>query len=179
VSALEVRAENTLGIQRPDETIGVSWATLRAQLQGVEASRVRVRDLASRQEIASQVVGNDGDGTADELLIPAGFSPGEAKAFSIEAAAPSAAAKSRVFAMHDEPRDDIAWESDRIAFRMYGQGLKKTSSAMSSSGVDVWVKSVHALIVDKWYKKGHDAYHVDTGDGPDFYVVCDTLSTRG
>src|SRR6185503_19466678 len=77
------------------------------------------------------------------------------------------------------PRDDIAWESDRIAFRMYGEGLKKTPSAMSSSGVDIWVKSVHELIVDKWYKKGHDAYHVDTGEGADFFDVGQTLGAGG
>jgi len=84
-----------------------------------------------------------------------------------------------VFILHDEPRDDIAWESDRIAFRIYGEGLKKTSSAMSSSGIDVWVKSVHALVVKKWYDKGHDAYHIDTGEGADFFDVGETLGNGG
>ena len=176
---LDVRAENTLGIARADETVAVSWAAVRQALSTATPATVRVREMASRGEVASQVVDNDGDGQLDELIFQASFFPGESKAFVVEGAAPTTAAKSRVFAMHDEPRDDIAWESDRIAFRMYGEGLKKTSSAMSSSGVDVWVKSVHALIVDKWYKKGHDAYHVDTGEGADFFDVGETLGAGG
>jgi hypothetical protein len=27
----------------------------------------------------------------------------------------------------------------------------------------------HRLIVERWYKKGHDEYHVDRGEGADFY----------
>jgi pectinesterase len=50
---------------------------------------------------------------------------------------------------------------------------------MSSSGIDVWPKSVHALVVEKWYTKGHDAYHVDTGEGADFYDVGETLGNGG
>lgn len=36
---------------------------------------------------------------------------------------------------------------------------------MSSSGIDVWNKKTRALIVEKWYAKGHDSYHVDTTSG--------------
>ncbi len=80
---------------------------------------------------------------------------------------------------HDDPRDDMAWESDRLAWRIYGQGLKKTSSAMSSSGVDIWVKKTRDLVVEKWYAKGHDEYHIDTGEGADFYDVGETLGAGG
>ena len=86
---------------------------------------------------------------------------------------------SRAFSRHDDPRDDMAWESDRVAWRIYGEGLKKTSSAMSSSGIDIWVKRTRELIVEKWYGKGHDSYHVDTGEGADFYDVGETLGAGG
>jgi uncharacterized protein DUF4861 len=177
-ASLAVRAENTLAIARGDETIAIAWPAIRQQLPSARAGNVRVVDGAGK-EVVSQLVDDDGDGTPDALIFQGTFAPGETKAFAIEAAAPAAAPTSRTFALHDEPRDDIAWESDRIAFRMYGQGLKKTSSAMSSNGVDVWVKSVHELVVDKWYKKGHDAYHVDTGEGADFYDVGETLGAGG
>ena len=62
----------------------------------------------------------------------------------------------KVSVRHELERDDMAWESDRVALRIYGAGLKKTSSAMSSNGIDVWNKT-RALIVVKWYAKGHDA----------------------
>jgi pectinesterase len=87
-------------------------------------------------------------------------------------------AKTRVFAMHTDPRDDVAWESDRIAYRIYGQGLWKVDSLLSS-GLDVWVKRVRDPIVDKWYKKGHDEYHHDTGEGADFFDVGQSLGAGG
>jgi pectinesterase len=127
----------------------------------------------------SQVIDNNADGKPDELLFLANFWPREKKTFQITGEAPTQKAESRVFIRHDEPRDDIAWESDRIAFRIYGEGLKKTSSAMSSNGIDVWPKSVHRLVVEKWYTKGHDAYHIDTGEGADFFDVGETLGAGG
>lgn len=173
-----VRAENSLPMERRDETIELSWSTLRQQLPTLRPDLVRVVDFTGR-EIVSQVVDEDGDGTPDDLVFQTSFWPAESKSFVVVAEPGTLKSAPRVFVYHDEPRDDIAWESDRIAFRIYGEGLKKTSSAMSSNGIDVWVKSVHALIVDKWYKKGHDAYHVDTGEGADFYDVGETLGNGG
>ena len=72
----------------------------------------------------------------------------------------------------------MAWESDRAAFRIYGEGLKKTPQAMSSSGIDVWSKRTRALIVDRWYTK-KESYHIDTGEGADFYDVGETLGNGG
>jgi pectinesterase len=112
-------------------------------------------------------------------LFLADFWPGERKIFEVTARAPARKPEARVFIRHDDPRDDIAWESDRIAFRIYGEGLKKTSSAMSSNGIDVWPKSVHRLVVEKWYTKGHDEYHIDTGEGADFFDVGETLGAGG
>ncbi len=74
-STFMVRAENPLALARPSETIGVPWATVRAQLANVQPGRVRVIDMASGSEIASQVVDNDGDGKMDELIFQADFAP--------------------------------------------------------------------------------------------------------
>ena len=175
---LTVRAENALGAARNDETVAVPWSTVQRALPDAATGRVRVTD-ANGAEVLSQVVDNNGDGTMDELIFIADFRPMERLTFTIAAAAPNAKATPRAYVYHDDPRDDVAWESDRIAFRIYGEGLKKTSSAMSSSGIDVWPKRPHKLIVDAWYKKGHDAYHIDTGDGADFYDVGETLGTGG
>lgn len=174
---LTVRTRNPLGLVRRDETIELAWSTVRRHLPGVTGERVRVVDDAGR-EVVSQVVDADGDRRPDLLLFQADFWPGESRTFAVEPTA-AAPAEPRVFVRHDEPRDDVAWESDRIAFRIYGEGLKRTPSAMSSSGIDVWPKSVHSLVVEKWYGKGHDSYHIDTGEGADFYDVGETLGTGG
>ncbi len=177
-TTLSVRTENTLGIDRRDETISLAWATVRQRLAAAAPARVRVLDAAAR-EIPSQVVDDDGDGQPDALLFQATYRPNEALDFTVEPTAPTVPYAPRAFTRHDDPRDDVAWESDRIAWRVYGEGLKKTSSAMSSSGIDVWAKRTRSLIVEKWYTSGHDAYHVDTGEGADFYDVGQTLGAGG
>jgi len=55
----------------------------------------------------------------------------------------------------------MAWESDRIAHRMYHQDLIPGEGTVSS-GVDVWIKSTRALVINKWYKNGD--YHNDHGE---------------
>jgi pectinesterase len=71
-------------------------------------------------------------------------------------------------------RTDVAWESDRMAWRTYGQLLWQLEN-LHSSGVDVWVKRTRELVLDKWYAGGHDFYHLDRGEGADFYKVGPTL----
>lgn len=66
-----------------------------------------------------------------------------------------------------ERSEDIAWENDRIAFRVYARTVKDKVG----SGVDIWTKSVAHSIIDNWYAlnaQGLD-YHVDRGEGYDFY----------
>jgi pectinesterase len=173
-----VQAENGLAIARPDEVLSLPWSTVTARVAGAAAGNVRVRDMGSGKEVVSQVLDADGNGTPDSLLVLADFRAKEVRRFLVEAAAPAKFAP-RTSVRHDVERDDMAWESDKLAWRIYGQGLKKTSSAMSSSGVDIWVKKTRDMIVEKWYTKGHDAYHVDDGEGADFYDVGETLGAGG
>lgn len=177
-SRVVVTASNALAMDRNDETISVPWSRVASGLPLARIDRVRVLDDRQAQAV-SQVVDNDGDGKPDELLFLANLRAMETRVFHIEAAAPSGKSDARVFIRHDKPRDDMAWESDRVAFRIYGEGLKKTPSAMSSNGIDVWQKRVRALVVEKWYTKGHDAYHIDTGEGADFFDVGETLGVGG
>lgn len=99
---------------------------------------------------------------------------------------------------YPERVDDIAWENDRIAFRTYGPALQ--ASGEKAYGYDVWVKSVSHPVVKARYAKELDktvraeiaelrqtdpqaaderarsiSYHIDHGDGMDFYAVGPTL----
>jgi len=180
-AALTIRAENPLQVARPDEVVSVSWSTVRRSLPAATAERVRVVDAASGAERLSQVMDLDANGQPEELIFLADFWPGETKEYRVEAAAPASKPKPRVLVMHDAHRDDVAWESDRIAYRIYGQGLWKASEfqPLVSSGIDVWPKRVRDLIVERWYKKGHDEYHIDKGEGADFYTVGPALGAGG
>jgi hypothetical protein len=64
--------------------------------------------------------------------------------------------------------DDLAWENERIAFRVFGPGSEKLG-VKTGSGVDVWAKSTSNLILDRWYAAGN--YKEDHGEGLDFYGV--------
>jgi len=68
-------------------------------------------------------------------------------------------------------KDDIAWENDKVAFRVYGPDLK---SSTENSGIDVWKKRVETPVIKKWYDKDYyktGSYHQDTGEGYDVYKV--------
>jgi len=67
--------------------------------------------------------------------------------------------------------DDVAWENDKVAFRVYGPALKDSAE---DSGIDIWQKRVDYPIIPKWYGmefSGQGSYHKDTGEGYDAYKV--------
>lgn len=109
----------------------------------------------------------------DTLLFQADFSPNQSRRFLLFPASslpPQAAPDVKVHARHVPERfDDFAWESDRIAHRLYGPAILKAPNEHVSSGIDVWVKRVRTPIVDLWYKRGE--YHTDHGEGLDNYDV--------
>lgn len=94
-------------------------------------------------------------------------------------------------------KDDIAWENDKIIFRMYGPALQR--SGERSFGTDVWVKNTPELVMDSRYwidyrgnqlegelrkagkrkeeKQVDDitSFHIDHGNGMDSYAVGPTL----
>ena len=178
--AVTVTVENPTDVARPDEVVEVAWADLEAALPGLRADAVRSVDAAGT-ELVSQPLDLDQDGTPEALLVLTSLWPHETQAFRVEAAAPAEPYVPRVHAMHDAYRDDMAWESDRVAWRTYGKGLWDADEfePLVSSGVDVWLKRTRSLVTEAWYEKGHDAYHVDTGEGADFYSVGPTLGAGG
>jgi hypothetical protein len=69
-----------------------------------------------------------------------------------------------------ERDDDIAWENDCIAFRIYGPELE-TAAPPFSSGIDVWAKKKRVPIINDWYAGGEHYAHADHGNGLDCYKV--------
>ena len=76
-----------------------------------------------------------------------------------------------------EANQNICWENDRIAYRLYGSPAKDRVS----SGLDIWTKSVSYPIIDKWYKLNGEGkeYHEDRGEGCDFFHVGFTRGNGG
>ena len=68
-----------------------------------------------------------------------------------------------------ERSGDIAWENDLVAFRIYSRDVR----TKVGSGIDFWAKSVDYPVIEKWYALNDQGleYHVDRGEGYDFYAV--------
>ena len=64
--------------------------------------------------------------------------------------------------------DDLLWENDRVAHRIYGPALEAREPP-SGSGVDVWAKRVRYPFMDRQLRFPN--YHTDRGEGLDFYDV--------
>lgn len=78
-----------------------------------------------------------------------------------------------------ERKDDLAWENDKVAFRVYGPALR---AGAEDSGIDVWCKRVRYPILDKWYDQDRlnkISYHKDSGEGYDGYHVGNTRGCGG
>ncbi len=67
-----------------------------------------------------------------------------------------------------ERLDDILWENDKVALRIYGPALE-AKEPPSGSGIDVWGKRVRWPFMQRQLKFPN--YHVDRGEGLDFYDV--------
>jgi hypothetical protein len=64
--------------------------------------------------------------------------------------------------------DDILWENDRIAHRLYGPALQ-AAEPPSGSGIDVWGKHVRYPFMERQLATGNQ--HEYQGEGLDFYNV--------
>jgi len=177
---LTVRVTNPSMVARVSETISIRVDSLKTILSPDKPAPLIVREAGTQDELRSQLVDDNQDGTPDELIFQSDFKPGENKTFMITSPAgqkpPSA---SMTDARYVEPREDLAWENDRIAFRVYGPAL----AAEVNNGIDVWTKRVRYLIVKKWYEGEEQIpkiiYHVDHGEGADFFDVGNSLGCGG
>ena len=169
---IQVTLTNPLAVPRPSETIALELRDLDQLAPGLVLRKTVVVDAAGHP-VLSQLVDMNGDESADQLVFQADFGPSEVKTFRLRAGQrlPAARADFKAYGRFVRERhDDFAWENDRIAHRMYGPDLETwKQEPLTSSGVDVWVKSVSRLVVNDWYML--DDYHRDHGEGADFYSV--------
>lgn len=164
-----VTVENPVRTERKSETISIPLEQISSMLQVSDQAALTVTEKG--RTLLSQIV-------EGELLFQSDFGKRERKTFHIKH---SDAVKETPQSLVDGrlvlPREDYAWENDRIAFRMYGPPLANDVN----NGIDVWTKRVRHLIVQKWYKEsegappGKDTYHEDRGEGADFFAVGRTL----
>lgn len=170
---LEVTAVNPLDLARSSQTLELS-ATDLAPLGETDLSKIHVKD-AKGTELICQAIDNDGDPLRkfDAVIFQSDFAAGETKRFTVSAGAKQVYKKEQYKAFGRFVRerfDDFVWENDRIAHRTYGKALETwKGEPLTSSTIDIWSKRTPRMVVNDWYLA--DDYHVDHGEGADFYAA--------
>ena len=167
-----VTIDNTLTIDRSAELVEIPTSGLRT-VTLAEGQTYVVTD-ASGEVIPSQV-------THDGLLVfQSGLGAGEETEFKIEAGAPREFPVKTRARFAPERFDDMIWENDRVAFRIYGAALMAKDGP--SNGIDALYKRSADMVIDRWYVdelQNGLSYHDDHGTGLDDYNVKRTLGAGG
>ena len=188
-SSLTITITNPTQDQR-QELVEVDASLVRQKLGIAADAKFRVIN-ALHQEVAYQLT-YDG-----KLLIEASVRPQGTARFTIVPGEPRPMKTWVCGRQYPERVDDIAWENDRGAYRLYGPALQRNKER--AFGNDVWVKNTPDLVVEQRYdlelsnhaaivalrKAGNTAaadsleelttYHFDHGYGLDCYKVGPSL----
>lgn len=151
--------------------VAVAWKQVITKYPSIDTANFKLVNAATKKEISYQL---EYLGLADvqNLLLQVSV-PAKGKLVLIAVKGKPTAVTPATYGRYvPERKEDFAWENDKIAFRMYGKELEKTPKEMAY-GIDVWVKRVSRLILNERYKRGD--YHIDHGDGLDYYHVGFTL----
>jgi len=176
---LTLKAVNPLDAARPSQTLELAAKDL-APLAEKDLRKIHVTDAAGQERLC-QAIDTDGDLAPDQLIFQSDFKPRETLTFKVSVGARRVYKKDdfRAFGRFFRERyDDYAWENDRTAHRMYGKALETApSEPLASSTVDIWSKRTSRLVLNDGYMIAN--YHVDAGEGADFYSAGATRGAGG
>lgn len=164
------------------ELISLSMSEVKAKLGNATPKKGEAYIVKNKrgQQIGSQIT-HDG-----LLLIDASVRPHGSATYYVSIGKPYQQKVYATGALYKIRKDDIAWENDRCAYRVYGPALQKTGER--SFGTDIWVKNTPDTVVYERYikdmignRKNDDeteiltSFHLDHGNGLDPYRVGATL----
>ena len=129
------------------ELIELSMSNVKTKLAGATPKKGEAYIVKNKkgQQIGSQIT-HDG-----KLLIDASVRPNATATYTISIGKPYAQKVWTTGALYKIRKDDIAWENDRCAYRVYGPALQKTGER--SFGTDIWVKNTPDTVVYDRYIK--------------------------
>lgn len=189
---VKVEVSNTTDLVRINEMVELDYGVVAEQLQLEEGSTIVVLDNKGEQ-VPYQVTFDD------KLIFQAGeLEPHSDRAYIVCVGVPDTFDVRATGAHYPERVDDIAWENGCIAFRAYGPALQ--ASGERAYGYDAWVKRVdYPVVADRYAAELNPetvaeiarlksfapdsaaalynsvSYHVDHGNGLDYYKVGPTL----
>lgn len=129
------------------ELISLSMSEVKAKLGNATPKKGEAYIVKNKrgQQIGSQIT-HDG-----LLLIDASVRPHGSATYYVSIGKPYQQKVYATGALYKIRKDDIAWENDRCAYRVYGPALQKTGER--SFGTDIWVKNTPDTVVYERYIK--------------------------
>lgn len=163
-----LKAQKTITIFNPTPAQRSELVSIPAGQLGIEAGKgVIVRDAFGIERVTQWTY----DG---QLLLDVHVRPYGKAVFTIQEGIPAAIRSSVGGRMYPERLDDIAFENDRIGFRLYGPALQRKGE--KGFGHDVWVKRTPELVLEELYRNDPRlSFHLDYGKALDCYGVGPTL----
>lgn len=184
----QISVTNPLAIDRENEIIEISTDIL----SGLKAGETFIITDNTGAQVPYQLTYDH------KIIFPATVKANEKRVYTLQPGTPQVYATQACGKQYPQRVDDIAWENDRIAFRTYGPALQ--ASGEQAFGYDVWVKNTPNMVVEARYEtelnpetRAHIAelrktdksaaqtlsnsisYHIDHGNGLDYYKVGPTL----
>lgn len=139
-----VVVNNPTDAQR-QELVEVNISDVKAKLAGIAPQKGEAYIVKNKrgQQIGSQIT-HDG-----KLLIDASIRPHGSATYYISIGKPYPQKVWTTGALYKMRKDDIAWENDRCAYRVYGPALQRTGER--SFGTDIWAKNTPDTVVYERY----------------------------
>ena len=139
-----VVVNNPTDAQR-QELVEVNISDVKAKLAGIAPKKGEAYIVKNKrgQQIGSQIT-HDG-----KLLIDASIRPHGSAPYYISIGKPYPQKVWTTGALYKMRKDDIAWENDRCAYRVYGPALQRTGER--SFGTDIWAKNTPDTVVYERY----------------------------
>lgn len=158
----------TLTISNPTAAQRSELVTIDPAALGIEAGKgVVVRDISNIERPTQWTY----DG---KLLMEVHVRPLGKAVFTMQEGTPAAFRSWVDGRQYPERLDDIAFENDRIGFRIYGPALQRKGE--KGFGYDLWVKRTTEFVLGELYRNDPRlSFHLDYGKGVDCFAVGPTL----
>ncbi len=165
-----VTIQNNSTTEQKETVVAIKWESVLSHYPKIDTTNFVVINAATKKQIPFQLE-HLGHSSIQNLLLQVDVKAKSTLSLSIQKGKPETFVAKTYARYVPERKDDFAWENDKIAFRAYGKALEKEKD--NAYGFDVWVKRTNRMILNERYKLAD--YHVDHGDGLDYYHVGFTL----
>lgn len=169
-SKATISIQNNFTLDRKEAVVAIKWDAVLSRYPQIDTANFVVINSVTKKQIPYQLE-YIGQKSVQNILVQVDVKAKSTLSLSIQKGKPETFVTKTYARYVPERKDDFAWENDKIAFRAYGKALEKEKD--NAYGFDVWVKRTDRMILNERYKLAD--YHVDHGDGLDYYHVGFTL----